>query len=63
VSDTSFDIAMLRRDVMMPLPMREGWGPGDGLALPVFLSFLVRALAEDRRFELLRVSQHAFQFC
>jgi hypothetical protein len=26
VSDTSVDIAMLLRDVMMPLPMREGWG-------------------------------------
>ncbi|MFH9349707.1 transposase [Kitasatospora sp. NPDC017646] len=25
VSDTSVDIAMLLRDVMMPLPMREGW--------------------------------------
>jgi transposase InsO family protein len=27
VSDTSVDVAMLLRDVMMPLPMREGWGP------------------------------------
>ncbi|MFG2716623.1 transposase [Streptomyces goshikiensis] len=26
VADTSVDIAMLLRDVMMPLPMREGWG-------------------------------------
>ncbi|MFE2543618.1 transposase [Actinacidiphila glaucinigra] len=26
VSDTSVDIAMVLRDVMMPLPMREGWG-------------------------------------
>ncbi|MFG2845362.1 transposase [Kitasatospora sp. NPDC048296] len=26
VSDTSVDIAMLLRDVVMPLPMREGWG-------------------------------------
>ena len=26
VSDTSVDIAMLLRDVMMPLPMRDGWG-------------------------------------
>ena len=25
-SDTSVDIAMLLRDVMLPLPMREGWG-------------------------------------
>jgi hypothetical protein len=27
VSDTSVDVAMLLRDVMMPLPMREGRGP------------------------------------
>jgi hypothetical protein len=27
VSDTSVDVAMLLRDVMMPLPMRDGWGP------------------------------------
>jgi hypothetical protein len=27
VSDTSVDIAMLLRDVMMPLPMRGCWGP------------------------------------
>jgi hypothetical protein len=27
VSDTSVDVAMLLRDVMMPVPMREGWGP------------------------------------
>jgi hypothetical protein len=26
-SDTSVDVAMLLRDVMMPLPMRPGWGP------------------------------------
>ncbi|TDC41245.1 transposase [Actinomadura sp. KC345] len=26
VSDTSTDVAMLVRDVMMPLPLREGWG-------------------------------------
>lgn len=26
VSNTSVDIAMLLRDVVMPLPMREGWG-------------------------------------
>lgn len=25
-SDTSVDVAMLLRDVMLPLPMREGWG-------------------------------------
>ena len=27
VSDTAIDIAMLLRDIMMPLPMRDGWGP------------------------------------
>ena len=27
VSDTSAGIAMLLRDVMMPLPVRDGWGP------------------------------------
>ncbi|MFG1967650.1 hypothetical protein [Nonomuraea sp. NPDC049028] len=27
VSETSVDVAMLLRDVMLPLPMREGWGP------------------------------------
>ena len=26
-SDTAVDIAMLLRDIMMPLPMRDGWGP------------------------------------
>ncbi|MFI5804470.1 transposase [Streptomyces sp. NPDC051561] len=26
ISDTSVDVAMLLRDVMMPLPLREGWG-------------------------------------
>jgi hypothetical protein len=26
VADTAVDIAMLLRDVMMPLPLREGWG-------------------------------------
>lgn len=26
VADTSVDIAMVLRDVMLPLPMREGWG-------------------------------------
>lgn len=27
VSDTAVDVAMLLRDIMMPLPMRQGWGP------------------------------------
>jgi hypothetical protein len=26
ISDTSVDVAMLLRDVMLPLPLREGWG-------------------------------------
>jgi hypothetical protein len=26
VSDTSVDVAMLLRDIVMPLPLREGWG-------------------------------------
>ena len=34
VSDTSVDVAMLLRDVMMPLPMRAGLGRGPGMALP-----------------------------
>jgi hypothetical protein len=34
VSDTSVDIAMLLRDVMMPLPMREGWGEEMGWPYP-----------------------------
>ena len=34
VSDTSADVAMLLRDVMMPLPMREGWGEDMEWALP-----------------------------
>jgi hypothetical protein len=27
VSETGVDVAMLLRDMMLPLPMREGWGP------------------------------------
>lgn len=27
LSDTSVDVAMLLRDVMLPLPMRDGWSP------------------------------------
>jgi hypothetical protein len=27
VSDTAVDIAMMLRDIMMPLPMQDGWGP------------------------------------
>ena len=44
VSDTSVDIAMLLRDVMMPLPMRDGWGeemewPYPGVPAGVVASF------------------------
>jgi transposase InsO family protein len=44
VSDTSVDVAMLLRDVMMPLPMREGWGaemewPYPGVPASVVASF------------------------
>jgi transposase InsO family protein len=44
VSDTSVDVAMLLRDVMMPLPMREDWGedlewPYPGLPAAVVAEF------------------------
>ncbi|ACZ86509.1 transposase [Streptosporangium roseum] len=43
-SETSIDIAMLLRDVMLPLPMREGWGqemewPYPGVPAEVVASF------------------------
>lgn len=43
-SDTSVDIAMLLRDVMLPLPMREGWGeemqwPYPGIPADVIAEF------------------------
>ncbi|MER7151403.1 transposase [Streptomyces lydicus] len=43
-SDTSIDVAMLLRDVMLPLPMREGWGeemewPYAGVAADVIAEF------------------------
>ncbi|MCX5053066.1 MULTISPECIES: transposase [unclassified Streptomyces] len=34
VSDTSVDVAMILRDVMMPLPMRPDWGEGMEWAYP-----------------------------
>lgn len=44
VSDTSVDVAMLLRDVMLPLPMREDWGeemewPYPGLPAAVVAEF------------------------
>ena len=36
VSDTSVDVAMLLRDVMMPLPMREDWGEDLEWPYPAF---------------------------
>jgi hypothetical protein len=44
VSDTSVDVAMLLRDVMLPLPMREDWGeemewPYPGLPAAVVSEF------------------------
>jgi transposase InsO family protein len=44
VSDTSVDVAMLLRDVMLPLPMREDWGeemewPYPGLPASVVAEF------------------------
>jgi hypothetical protein len=44
VSDTSVDVAMLLRDVMMPLPMRDDWGedlewPYPGLPAAVVAEF------------------------
>ena len=44
VSDTSVDVAMLLRDVMLPLPMRDDWGedmqwPYPGVPAAVVASF------------------------
>ncbi len=52
VSDTSVDVAMLLRDVMLPLPMRDGWGeelqwpyPGvPGAVVAEFAGYPVAAL-------------------
>ncbi|MGW2210745.1 hypothetical protein [Streptomyces sp. NPDC001781] len=54
-SDTSVDIAMLLRDVMLPLPMREGWGedmewPYAGVPADVIAEFT----AQGRRPAVLR---------
>jgi hypothetical protein len=48
VSDTSVDIAMLLRDVMMPLPMRDGWGPEMEWPYPGVPAGIVAELAGHR---------------
>jgi hypothetical protein len=50
VSDTSVDVAMLLRDVMMPLPMRREWGedlewPYPGIPAAVVAGFAGRKVA------------------
>ncbi len=50
VSDTSVDVAMLLRDVMMPLPMREDWGeelewPYPGIPAAVVAEFAGHTVA------------------
>jgi hypothetical protein len=49
-SDTSVDVAMLLRDVMLPLPMREGWGeemqwPYPGIPADVIAEFTGHTVA------------------
>lgn len=48
VSDTSVDVAMLLRDVMMPLPLREGWGPDMEWPYPGVPAALVAQFAGHR---------------
>jgi hypothetical protein len=48
VSDTSTDVAMLLRDVMMPLPMREGWGEDMEWPYPGVPASLVAEFAGHR---------------
>ena len=50
VSDTSTDVAMLLRDIMMPLPLREGWGedmewPYPGVPASLVAEFAGRRVA------------------
>jgi len=52
VSDTSVDIAMLLRDVMMPLPVRDGWGPEMEWPYPGVPSDVVADFAGHRVAEL-----------
>ncbi|MFD6986764.1 transposase, partial [Streptomyces sp. NPDC059956] len=49
-SDTSVDVAMLLRNVMLPLPMREGWGkdmewPYPGVPAEIITEFAGRKVA------------------
>jgi transposase InsO family protein len=48
VSDTAVDIAMLLRDIMMPLPLREGWGPEMEWPYPGVPASLVAEFAGHR---------------
>ena len=48
VSDTSTDVAMLLRDVMMPLPMREDWGDDMEWPYPGVPASLVAEFAGHR---------------
>ena len=45
VSDTSTDVAMMLRDVMVPKPMRPGWGPELAWAYPGVPAAVVDGLA------------------
>jgi hypothetical protein len=45
VSDTSVDVAMLLRDVMMPLPLRADWGPDMEWPYPGIPASLVASFA------------------
>ena len=48
VSDTSTDVAMLLRDIMMPLPLREGWGEDMEWPYPGVPASLVAEFAGHR---------------
>ena len=45
VSDASIDVAMLLRDIMMPLPMRPGWGPEMAWPYPGIPAAVIAELA------------------
>jgi transposase InsO family protein len=48
VSDTSTDVAMLLRDIMMPLPLRDGWGEDMEWPYPGVPAALVAEFAGHR---------------
>ncbi|GAB2445065.1 hypothetical protein GCM10027162_46490 [Streptomyces incanus] len=55
-SDTSTDVAMLLRDVMPPLPMRDGWGedmewPSAGVPADVIAEFAAPCPTTFRRLD------------